>query len=176
MHQFKQAGFPETTPTCLRGAIQSLLGEIRGIMSSRTTFQVTIPTELPKVSLGTQWIQQVIRQILLNAIEATGEGSVSLNVETKTFDELQIKGFFGRVSPGTYVSATVADTGTGIDPKVYSRLFVEPFFTTRPHHRGLGLAMTLRILHAAGGGLRIESTPGRGTVVSLAFPVARTDT
>ena len=47
-----------------------------------------------------------------------------------------------------HLLVTITDTGSGIKPEVRRRLFVEPFFTTKVRHRGLGLAIAYRILCA----------------------------
>jgi signal transduction histidine kinase len=62
----------------------------------------------------------------------------------------------------------IIDNGVGMDDAVTQRLF-EPFFTTRPpgDGAGLGLAVSLGLLQALGGEVRVESTPGKGTTMTL---------
>jgi signal transduction histidine kinase len=59
-------------------------------------------------------------------------------------------------------------------PEVRKRLLVEPFFTTKVRHRGLGLAIAYRILCAHRGGLQIDGVPapGTGTQVRVVLPLA----
>ena len=73
--------------------------------------------------------------------------------------------------PGQYVSLSVRDNGTGIAPATLSRVF-EPFFTTKGPGRGsgLGLSQVLGIAQQLGGGVRISSELGQGTVVQLFMP------
>ncbi len=67
---------------------------------------------------------------------------------------------------------SVADTGEGMSPDAQAHLF-EPFFTTKySGHLGLGLAICRGLVEAHGGSVRVESVPGSGTVVTLAFPRA----
>ena len=84
------------------------------------------------------------------------------------------KGYLGLVGPGAHIEVAIRDRGTGIKPDVLAKLFAEPFYTTKVRHRGLGLAIVYRILHAHGGGIRIESAapPETGTVVRIVLPPA----
>ena len=65
----------------------------------------------------------------------------------------------------------MADAGPGFRPDVLRQVSEEPFVTTKVRHRGLGLAIAFRTLHAHGGGLWIESNPG-GSVVHVYLPPA----
>jgi C4-dicarboxylate-specific signal transduction histidine kinase len=82
--------------------------------------------------------------------------------------------YLGNVKAGPHVELTVQDMGAGIKPEVRARLFVEPFYTTKVRHRGLGLAIVYRVLYAHGGGIRIDApvAPETGTVVRVVFPLA----
>jgi two-component system NtrC family sensor kinase len=71
------------------------------------------------------------------------------------------------------VLVQVSDTGVGMAPEHLAHIF-EPFFTTkRPGQgTGLGLAVTLGIIEAHNGTIRVESTPEVGTTVSVRLPIA----
>jgi CheY-like chemotaxis protein len=75
--------------------------------------------------------------------------------------------------PGEFVVITVADTGAGMSAEVRARAF-EPFFTTKEVGRGsgLGLSQILGVVQQLGGGVEIDSRPGRGTRVEVFLPVA----
>jgi PAS domain S-box-containing protein len=77
------------------------------------------------------------------------------------------------LSPGAYIRLSVSDTGIGMDSTILARAS-EPFFTTKPTGKGtgLGLAMARGFAEQSGGDLRIESTPGQGTIVHLWLPQA----
>jgi CheY-like chemotaxis protein len=67
----------------------------------------------------------------------------------------------------------VADTGSGMPPEIAAKAF-EPFFTTKPVGKGsgLGLAQVYGFAKQSGGGVSIESAPGRGTTVKVYLPGA----
>lgn len=105
-------------------------------------------------------IEQVILNLVANARDAMPDGG-SLLLAT---EETEILGDGSELPPGRYVQLTVADTGTGIAPRIMEHLF-EPFHTTKERGRGtgLGLATVHGIVHQSGGRIAAESEPGRGS-------------
>jgi CheY-like chemotaxis protein len=75
--------------------------------------------------------------------------------------------------PGDFVMIEVSDTGVGIAREAMSRLF-DPFFTTKFTGRGLGLPAVAGIVRGQRGALRVESTPGRGSVFQVYLPLNTT--
>lgn len=77
------------------------------------------------------------------------------------------------LQPGSYVSITVADTGTGMSPEVMANAF-EPYFTTKPFGQGsgLGLSMVFGFVKQSGGHVRLRSELEAGTEVTLFLPRA----
>jgi signal transduction histidine kinase len=75
-----------------------------------------------------------------------------------------------------YALIRVSDSGCGMDAETQQRAF-EPFFTTKPGGAGtgLGLASVQRIVHAFGGLIEVDSTPGAGTTFTLVLPGTRAD-
>src|SRR6202021_2138251 len=75
------------------------------------------------------------------------------------------------IDAGDYVVICVGDTGTGMTPEIVSKVF-EPFFTTKPigQGTGLGLSMIYGFTKQTRGHVRIESTVGIGSHVSLYLP------
>jgi CheY-like chemotaxis protein len=74
---------------------------------------------------------------------------------------------------GDYVMVAVADTGSGMSEEVLGKVF-EPFFTTKEVGKGsgLGLSQVFGLAKQSGGGVRIESSPGKGTSVQVFLPKA----
>jgi CheY-like chemotaxis protein len=75
------------------------------------------------------------------------------------------------LATGDYISITVTENGLGMDAATLARVF-EPFFTTKSFGKGsgLGMAMVYGFVKQSGGGIRIASTPGQGSTVSLLLP------
>lgn len=101
-------------------------------------------------------MNQVLLNLYLNAIEATErDGCLSVALKTDTDHNVaEIK---------------VSDTGAGISKENLSHIF-DPYYTTKPSGTGLGLAIVHNIIEAHGGEIRVESTPGKGTDVTLRLP------
>jgi PAS domain S-box-containing protein len=77
--------------------------------------------------------------------------------------------------PGDYAVVSVADTGIGIPPALLDKVF-DPFFTTKEIGKGsgLGLSQVLGVAQQLGGGVRIATSPGEGTIVEVYLPRAQT--
>jgi signal transduction histidine kinase len=105
-------------------------------------------------------LRQALLNLVLNAMQAMGEGGV-LTLGTRV--------------AGDSVVVTVRDTGRGMDATTLARAS-EPFFTTRPNGTGLGLAVVHEIAEAHGARVCIASHPGRGTRVRLTIPLATDET
>ena len=106
------------------------------------------------VPLDNESLKQVYLNLVLNAVEAMGEGGVLTA---------------GVSERGGRIEVRISDNGPGIPPEVLSRLG-NPFVTTRAQGTGLGLFLTRRLIESAGGSLQIESAPGRGTTCTVRLP------
>ena len=118
------------------------------------------PAQLPAVRMNGAELTQVLINLVQNgthAVAARGmpNGHVSI-VARPEGDTLQLQ---------------VHDDGIGMPPEVLSRVGT-PFFTTRAEGTGLGLAQCQRLIGTAGGRMRIESEPGKGTTVTIILPTA----
>lgn len=78
---------------------------------------------------------------------------------------------------GDYVEIEVADTGTGISQAILERIF-DPFFSTKDVGKGtgLGLSMVFGFVKQSGGGIKVTSEEGRGTIFTIYLPKAETST
>jgi PAS domain S-box-containing protein len=103
-------------------------------------------------------LRQVFANVLKNAVEAT-ERRVDACVELR----LELRGATAVVE--------VSDNGPGMDVSQREKIFL-PFFTTKPHGTGLGMAIVKKIMDLHGGEIEIDSAPGQGTTVRLIIPRA----
>lgn len=132
-----------------------------------------LPDGLPAVAVDSELLRHVLGHLLSNAREAVSQdGVVKLSARVSELDAQHAATLVGRASAGSFVEVTVSDSGGQLSPEVQRRLFYEPFFTTKPRHRGLGLAIVYRIVAAHGGGLQVNPSEHGETVVRVFLPVA----
>jgi PAS domain S-box-containing protein len=117
--------------------------------------------ELPEVMAAPVQLQQVILNLIMNAIEAmtsiTGrERRLTIASSVEAFRSVTI---------------AVSDSGVGIDPAHIDRIF-EPFFTTKRHGMGLGLSICRSIIEGHGGKLLVSPLKPFGTCFHLTLPIA----
>jgi signal transduction histidine kinase len=111
---------------------------------------------LPAVPVDGERLQQVLFNLIANALEATPEGGrVTVTARCDPAD--------------ARVRLAVSDTGRGISAADLSRLF-EPFFTTRPEGTGLGLAVADQIVRESGGRMAVDSAVGVGSTFTVDLP------
>jgi two-component system cell cycle sensor histidine kinase/response regulator CckA len=114
---------------------------------------------------------QVLVNLALNARDAMPRGGC-LRIETGRESLDARAAARAAVAPGTYITLTVTDTGTGIPAEVMDHLF-EPFFTTKTDRgTGLGLATVHAIVQQAGGTIAAVNVPGGGARFTLRLPEA----
>mgnify|MGYP002477801992 FL=1 len=141
--------------------ISNLLEQIVDFASAHTDMEGVrvvrnIERGLPAVSLDADLIKQMAINIILNAGAAMEEGGI-LTVSVRMSGEDEVELIF-------------EDNGAGMDAEVSRQIF-EPFFTTRQRGTGLGLSITKQIIERHRGGIRVDSEPGKGTVVTVTLPV-----
>jgi CheY-like chemotaxis protein len=110
---------------------------------------------------------------LSNAREAVrGPGGVRVTARVRSLGADDALDWYGDVRPGAHVEIAVSDDGPGLSAEAARRVFVEPFFTTKPRRQGFGLAVAYGVLHAYRGGLLVGNGPGGGVTARCVVPVA----
>lgn len=152
--------------TDMPGLIQRAVGEAVEVKLSHTP-------ELWHALVDPVQLETALLNLSLNARDAMlSGGTLTIEADNVSFDETQAAEQ-GDVKPGDYVMIAVSDTGVGMSPEVLARAF-DPFFTTKPVGKGtgLGLSMVYGLVKQSGGHIRLLSTVGQGTTVTLYLPRA----
>jgi PAS domain S-box-containing protein len=157
--QFLQAirpTVPQIKPASLNDVVQKTLELLKPEIDNRDlNLRVHLARQLPVTPLDPVQIQQVLVNLIKNALQAMTKGG-TLTLRT------------GEGADGVWVS--VADTGGGIPQEQLNRIF-EPFYTTKKKGTGLGLMIVQRIVRAHGGRIELESQVGRGTTFRIWLPL-----
>jgi len=125
-------------------------------------FRLDLQEDLPTIRGNSQQLEQVVINLVLNAVQALTHRERKVLVSTS----------FNRETG--FIIVKVEDEGTGMAPEVKERI-CEPFFSTKLEHggTGLGLAISDFIIKEHKGLLEFESRPGKGTTAVVKLPVAR---
>jgi len=152
---------PAKTSTNLNDVVRHVLDIMRNQMLIRKVkVTMRLEPELPPAWVDPHEMEQVFLNICVNAVEAM-DGGGQLTVASRYDAEKDM------------IRLEFRDTGSGISPEHLERIF-EPFFTTKEVGKGtgLGLAVSQRIVNDHNGTIRVESTPGEGSLFSVCLPVA----
>jgi|SRR5579872_4075164 len=126
--------------------------------TAKIEIERTPSSKIPPISADPDRLQQVLVNLMNNAIDAMPKGGrLSVSVANGS---------------GGNVLVHVSDTGVGISEQDQARIF-DPFFTTKPPGKGtgLGLAVSYGIIRDHGGEIRVNSSPGKGTTFTVVLPV-----
>ena len=115
--------------------------------------------EIPQVACSPSQINQVLLNMMSNAVQAIEHDQGKLLLKTET--------------EGAWVRISIQDNGKGIAQEHLPKIF-DPFFTTKPvgQGTGLGLSISYQIVQAHGGTIHVASVPGKGTRFIISLPLA----
>jgi len=145
------------------------------VTQHRVSLRTQLANDLPLILGDRIQLEQVILNLLINAIEAmsgVGEGPRELWVSSEKVIEVPGKPEVDTLAEleGTHVLIGVRDTGPGVDPKGLDRLF-GAFYTTKPQGLGMGLAISRSIIEAHGGRLWAIANEPKGAVFQFTLPI-----
>ena len=142
-------------------AIREVIALTRGeITHSRVALRTQL-TEVAPIRGDRVQLQQVILNLILNAIEAMGENEPrDLLIETREND-------------GRNILVSVCDSGQGLDPAIVDRIF-EPFYSTKQGGMGIGLSICRSIIEAHEGRIWVRQNDTRGSTFQFTLPAANT--
>jgi signal transduction histidine kinase len=141
----------------LSDVILSIIGDYRSLLfDSEDNISLDIVYEPNNISLyaDKERISQVISNLLSNAIKFTTKGTIRVTAERKGFETI----------------IRVKDTGQGIDPEMFPKLFTK-FTTKSSSGTGLGLFISKSIIEAHGGSIRAENNSDGGATFSFTLPI-----
>jgi signal transduction histidine kinase len=147
--------FPK--PHLKRGRVdEAIRGLVQSFKAPETVkIEMSLIPQSPELWLDDSLLRQVLENLVRNGVEAiTGPGTV--RIETDVIDR--------------FLVIRVKDSGHGIAPEIQARLF-EPFYTTKAHGTGLGLATSQQIIFEHNGHLVVESQPDKGSTFSILLPL-----
>ena len=149
--------------------ISELLSETIG---SGYRVTLTLPDAMSPAKADRSEFETAVVNLVLNARDAMPQGG-TIAVSATTEVDGGVSDHGSGDGDARFLSLTVADTGTGMDPETLGRAG-EPFFTTKAADKGtgLGLATVRAFVEQAGGSMTIDSAVGRGTRITLRLPTA----
>ena len=154
----------KTDPLTSEVDLNQVVLDAVSLLRQKTRYaNILIRTELepnlPEISVSPSEIQQVILNLINNAVDAIGSGGGEVLLTSHSNNE--------------EVELEITDTGQGIPEVDLDRIF-DPFFTTKPvgQGTGLGLSICFGIINKLGGSIRVRSRVGEGTTFTIHFPLA----
>jgi len=173
LHQLSRASSISPRPMPITSLLADMERRYRTALPTNVTLEYRPANGLPRVRIDSDAIRQALDELLANAIEAcySAGGLITVEAECVALSALEIGCLLGHPDAGEYLCVTIADTGPGVSAQARARVLVEACFTTKPRHRGLGLPIVYRILHAHGAGWSLDSPSGGGTAARVYLPV-----
>ena len=157
--------------------VEHLTGMLRQVLGRSVALDLDVEKQATPVRIDPGRFENVLLNLASNARAAVGDqGHFGIATRIVGIDEDRRDTTADAEVPGAragrYVRLSAWDDGCGMESGILARVF-EPFFTTKPEGEGtgLGLPCVAEFVKTAGGGLRVESTPGEGTTFHLYVPL-----
>lgn len=143
----------------IREGLESAVGDELGVT-------LDLPADLWPVRCHGPYVARVVYNLALNARQASDEqGSLCVRGRNVCLSRATAS----TLTSGRYVRLSVSDTGHGIPAKALPHVF-EPYFTTKPTGRGVGLSACRAMMLRIGGDVTVESEAGQGTTFHVYLP------
>ncbi len=162
----------EIVPFDLNRVVEDTLTMVSRMIPKNVAVKKELSDPLPSIEGDVSQIEQVLLNLILNAVDAMPEGG-EITIRTQEISLPDRRRYLVHLPPGRYVHLSVADTGVGIPQEHLPHIF-EPFYTTKERDKGtgLGLAMVYGIVKEHKGEITVESRVGEGTVFDIYLPVS----
>ncbi|MGQ9611009.1 MAG: hybrid sensor histidine kinase/response regulator [bacterium] len=163
---FSSGGSPILKTTLINDL---LIESVNFILSgSKVRAEFYISDDLNPVNIDKGQINQVINNIILNAVQAMPSGGIiKVYAENASLKE----GLVSNLKPGNYVKISIQDNGIGI-PKEHLPKIFDPYFTTKQKGSGLGLTISYAIIKKHNGHIEVDSELGKGTTFHIYLPAS----
>jgi PAS domain S-box-containing protein len=167
---FAQGGDPVRRPVNVEGLVRDAVAMATSGSMVAAKFELDPGLWVADVDEGQ--IAQVLRNLVVNALEASPEGSaITVRAQNSAAGEKLPAG----LAPGDYVHLSIVDQGVGIPADIQLRIF-DPYFSTKQRgtRKGMGLGLTIcySIIKKHGGDITLESAVGKGTTFHVYLPAA----
>jgi signal transduction histidine kinase len=150
---------PHPAPTSLVELIPTVVDPYITGLAGRVAVNVVVNDALPAIVVDRVLLARALTNMIENALHAMpGGGTLTI----------------AAAAVASAIRISVADTGTGMDPEALRRIF-EPYFSTKATGTGLGLTIAKRNVELNGGTIDVQSAPGKGTTVTIEFPINGSD-
>ena len=170
---FSRSKEKEKFPLNISFMVKESLKLLRTVTPENIKIHQDIRYKTGKILSDPAQINQLMVNLCMNAFHAMEDKNGVLEVKLMNI-ELDEEGAaaYQLTIPGQYVNLLIKDTGSGIDPELKNRIF-ELYFSTRGTGKGSGsgLSVVCGIVKENKGGIKFDSTLGKGTCVSVVFPI-----
>ena len=140
--------------------VQQLAGSLRALATPRVKLRIDVRDPDARAQIGEGALERILFNLVANARDAVGEGGEVEIVVRRAEPEDDL--------PPDFQVLEVVDNGCGMDSRTRVHLF-EPYFTTKSHGHGLGLATVYGLVTRAGGSIDVASSPGEGSTFRVAL-------
>jgi signal transduction histidine kinase len=156
--EFSRQGEPDKALANINDVITKALNIVENeLRLHHIEMRKQLSDDMEDIFLDANQMEQVFVNLLLNAVEAIQErGKVTIRSHMGLDEKSEI--------------VEIEDTGCGISPENVERIF-EPFFSTKAHGTGLGLAVSFGIVQKHGGKIKVASRVGHGTKFTIELPL-----
>ncbi|MCA9699084.1 MAG: response regulator [Myxococcales bacterium] len=163
----------QTRLTTLTPLVREAWKLLRNLLPADLDTRLELDEDGPLLLVDPSQIEQMVMNLAINARDAMAESAgpqLTIRVSARVLAAEALPAERA-LAPGRYALLQVEDRGLGIAPEALARIF-DPFYTTKEVDRGtgLGLATVYGIVRQAGGDIRVESEPGRGTRFMITWP------
>ena len=159
-------------PMNMSPIIKESMKMLRSAIPTSVEFKQHISDDPCSIMGDASQINQIVMNLVTNAADAMSEEGGLLEVTLEKIILQEEKACFDWVlSPGPYIRLRMRNTGEGIGPEIMKRIF-DPYYTTKEVGKGTGMGLSVvhGIVKRNGGGIRVESELGKGTLFEIYFP------